>query len=247
MIVAIDGLDGSGKETTCRELANMLVERNIVHKDFVKVHSFPDYTIPSGKEIKRVLSGDLLAGTPKQAKALMIATLFAYNRAEHFVRTNFKDDSANQQCVHIFDRYWASNILYQGIGLSGEDLNTFAGYCKNMDMQLGNPMPDVYYFLHLPYSILSKHLQGRESKSGVTDTYEEDTFQMCVYHLSEYIISEGKNYPNLDIYDKVIECASKTKTVGTGITLDNWYQESVSCIVQNIYENLRDYAGAFSK
>jgi thymidylate kinase len=58
-----------------------------------------------------------------------------------------------------------------------------------MDIAFNNPLPDKYFFLRVPFSVLIQRLTERNlSKSGVVDTYEEPTFQMAVYLQSEYML-----------------------------------------------------------
>lgn len=218
MIIAIDGLDGSGKETTCNALRRMIVDQYNLPECSVVVHSFPDYNTPSGREIKKVLADSVLQGMDGRSKAYMVATLFAINRAEHFASLKNPAMMFDPSYIHIFDRYWASNIVYQGLGRSGEEMLGFVQNCKAIDNVFFNPMPTVYYFLRVPFSILNERLSARtESKSGVEDTYEKTMFQMAVYHLSEYVLSHNNIY---NIYDAIINTAPcvngmyEQKTVG---------------------------------
>ena len=185
MIIAIDGLDGSGKETLCNELARKLREECGWYMDSVFVHSFPDYTIPSGKVISDVLHGKYtFEKCPELMRKIILCNMYAYNRAEHFSKF-FKDTGINihnESTMHIFDRYWASNLLYQGVGSENvEDINFIIAQCKSMEILLGNPEPDLYYFLRVPYSILRKRLNARKD----LDNNESDNFLKAVYHFTE--------------------------------------------------------------
>jgi len=53
MIVAIEGGDQAGKKTQSQMLANALKKRKLK----TKVFSFPDYSTPIGKQIRRYLDG----------------------------------------------------------------------------------------------------------------------------------------------------------------------------------------------
>ena len=190
MIIAIDGLDGSGKETACNNLKEIILKERPDIKEVV-IHSFPDYNIPSGKDISLILSGDVMRGIQSQSKSIMISELFAYNRYEHFLYNGLHDINAfdDPEVVHIFDRYWASNIIYQGLGKVDKAFSSFIETCRSMDIAFNNPLPDKYFFLRVPFSVLIQRLTERNlSKSGVVDTYEEPTFQMAVYLQSEYML-----------------------------------------------------------
>ena len=194
MIIAIDGLDGSGKETTCNMLSDWLTKNGYTNM----VHSFPDYDTPSGLYIKRLISTpEIIQDMPAQFKRYHMANLFAYNRKEHFDKVYPIMDDYD---IHIFDRYWASNILYQGLGLSMDELIQFSIWCRSLDTALLNPMPDTYYFLQIPYAELRKRIDTRKHKEIINDSYEKDEYQKAVYHLSESII-HNKDFSF--IYDKV--------------------------------------------
>ncbi len=194
MIIAIDGLDGSGKETLCNEISKKLMEEYGWYMDSVFIHSFPDYTIPSGKMIDEILHGGG-ANLPKAVRPYMLATLFSYNRAEHFRIFEMKVHDKDFTKVHLFDRYWASNLIYQGLGMSYQDMIHFMNFCIHTEKGFGNPEPDFYYFLQVPYSVLRKRIDSRKNK----DKYEEDVFQKAVYHMSEWLLDEMHiDYPKAE-------------------------------------------------
>lgn len=251
MIIAIDGLDGSGKETTCNLLSDCIISK--VSEATGKaistyIHSFPDYSTESGKAIKKILAGENVIDMPPEIKTIMVVTLFAYNRKEHldaFKSTFGQDIFERNDFVHIFDRYWASNILYQGLGNSGPQLCKFVEYCKCIDIAYGNIMPDIYYFLRVPYNILYKRIRSRKSKAGIEhDTYEDDLFQKAVYHLSEYLLANPQRDRQLEIYDKVINAY---ETHVNGLALPEPTDRPVESIVDEIYEHFYLYTGMVGK
>ena len=251
MIIAIDGLDGSGKETTCKVLSDHIITRlNEVRDTPISTftHSFPDYDIESGQAIKNVLAGNKVIDMPPAIKTLMVVSLFAYNRKEHldmFKKTYGPDIFDRNDVIHIFDRYWASNILYQGLGKSDYQLSKFAEYCKAIDVVYGNIMPDIYYFLRVPFNLLSQRIRLRKSKAGIEhDTYEDDIFQKAVYHLSEYLLANPQRDRHLEIYDKVINAY---ETHLDGLALPEPIDRPVEDIVNEIYEHFYLYTGMVKK
>lgn len=207
-IISINGLDGSGKETTAKTLINILKEKHQVKKDIQYV-SFPDYTSKTGNKIKKVLSGDysvIKYSESPIARPYEVSRLFADNRKEYFKNNPLKDDT-----IYVFDRYSESNILYQGIGKSGRDLYWFNENLKEMDE--GNPMPNLSIFLRVPYWELRRRLDLRkEVKAGIDhDNYEDDLFLKTVYHLSEYIMLLPKG--NINEYDLIIETMSSNASL----------------------------------
>jgi thymidylate kinase len=207
MIIAIDGLDGSGKETLTYALRDYLVEEAGWDDAKVMVHSFPNYNSRSGMQIRNMLAGKTFTDESSDLKAYLIASMFAFNRAEYIssMQATFGEEIfSSTSVIHIFDRYWGSNVLYQGLGKSGEDLQKFIQLMRSIDTSLKNPMPDRYYFLRHPYSVLRKRLDARKSKSVENDNYEKDTYLKSVYHLSEYLLEYLKP-PINPIYNTIIE------------------------------------------
>lgn len=191
MFVAIDGLDGSGKESLTRALIPMLTNAFEEQTD-VYLHSFPDYEVSSGRKIREFLHDkNTMNKIPSTLRPYMIGMMFAYNRAEHFADWERRNEislykTPYGRTIHVFDRYWASNILYQCVGM---DMSNVAKYMKmflNIEKNFENPLPDVYLFLRHPYSIL----QSRISKRNDNDVYEEDGYQKAVYWFSERLLDE---------------------------------------------------------
>lgn len=186
MIIAIDGLDGSGKES----LTKGLLKREYSGITRIYRHEFPDYSIPSGQQIHAMLQIGTMAKIPDAIRPYMIGMLFAYNRAEHFriwEATNKISILDNWiSTLHIFDRYWASNILYQCIGMDMKTVINYMKMFKDIESNFNNPFPDLYLFLHHPYQVLRNRLNKRDSN----DIYEQDSYQKAVYWFSETLINE---------------------------------------------------------
>src|SRR5947207_58373 len=99
MLIAIEGLDQSGKETQARHL------RARIEADGRKVHglSFPEYETPIGQEIRRALSGEREFG-PEVMQLLYVA-----NRFEYKPRLDLWLGSG---AIVVCDRYRASSVAY---------------------------------------------------------------------------------------------------------------------------------------
>ena len=99
MLVAIEGLDQSGKETQAKLLRDRI--RASGYKS--RVESFPDYGTSIGEEIARALQGEREYG-PETMQLLYVA-----NRFERKLDIDRWNDAG---IVVIFDRYVASSIAY---------------------------------------------------------------------------------------------------------------------------------------
>lgn len=117
MIVAIEGGDQAGKKTQSRMLANALKKRRIK----TKIFSFPDYSTPIGKQIRRYLDGK--TKFPPQ----VIHCLLAANRWEKLEEIK---KAHQKNSVLIMNRYYHSNFVY-GI-VNGMKLDWLEGLDKGL-------------------------------------------------------------------------------------------------------------------
>ncbi len=147
MLVAIEGLDQSGKETQARELRDRL--RAAGYRS--RVVSFPDYGTSIGEEIARALQGEREYG-PETMQLLYVA-----NRFER------KADIDRWQAgglIVLFDRYVASAVAY------GEAQGLDPEWLQNLQIYL--PQPDLTFFLDIaPETAMARKAVGR-------DRYERD-------------------------------------------------------------------------
>jgi dTMP kinase len=99
MLIAIEGLDQSGKETQARHL------RARIESDGRKVHavSFPDYETPLGQELRKALAGER-DFTPEVMQLLYVANRFEYKPR--------LDLWLGADAVVVCDRYRASSVAY---------------------------------------------------------------------------------------------------------------------------------------
>jgi dTMP kinase len=147
MLIAIEGLDQSGKETQARHL------RARIELEGRKVHSlsFPDYESPIGQEIARALRGERDFG------ADVMQLLYVANRFEYKPRLDLWLAARD---IVICDRYRASSVAYgEAHGLSADWLE---------DIQRLLPEPALTVLLDIaPETALQRKTAGR-------DRYERD-------------------------------------------------------------------------
>ncbi len=147
MIVAIEGGDQAGKKTQSRMLANALKKRRVK----TKIFSFPDYSTPIGKQIRRYLDGK--TKFPPQ----VIHCLLAANRWEKLEEIK---KAHQKNSVLIMNRYYHSNFVY-GI-VNGMKLD----WLENLDK--GLPQSDLVIVL----DVSQKEAFAR--KSSKRDVFEKN-------------------------------------------------------------------------
>ena len=147
MLIAIEGLDQSGKETQAQRLRERLREAG--HK--VRLLSFPDYGTSIGEEIARALQGEREYGSD------VMQLLFVANRHE---RREAMLEWIAGGLILVCDRYRASTIAY------GEALGLEATWLEDIQRRL--PRADLTIFIDIePTTAAKRKAHGR-------DRYESD-------------------------------------------------------------------------
>ena len=186
IIVAIEGADGVGKNTSSRLLCETLQATGRT----ATVIGFPRYgETVAGVTIGRYLAGDIpLPMTPHAA-----ATLYALDRFE------WRDAivaAAASHDVLIFDRYIASNMAYQGARAPSPESRALMDWILRLETdQFALPVPALSIYLDTPWElaralILQKAERSYTNKSF--DEYEADiALQQRVRANYESIVAAG--------------------------------------------------------
>ncbi len=142
MLIAVEGVDQSGKETQTHYLRERLREAG--HK--VRLLSFPDYGTSIGEEIARALQGEREYGPD------VMQLLFVANRHE---RREAIVEWIAGGLILLCDRYRASSIAYgEAQGLDGGWLD---------DIQRLLPLPDLTIYLDIaPETAVKRKAQNRD-------------------------------------------------------------------------------------
>ena len=147
MLIAIEGLDQSGKETQARHVRTRIEQAGRK----VSLLSFPDYGTPIGHEIEKALHGEREFG-PDVMQLLYIANRFEYKPR--------LDLWLSHDHVVVCDRYRASSVAY------GEAQGLDPAWLEDIQRHL--PAPDLTLLLDIaPETAVRRKATGR-------DRYERD-------------------------------------------------------------------------
>ena len=158
-LIAVEGADGSGKETQVELLKAALTGRGYQFS----AYAFPRYKGPYGALIKRGLEGEF--GNFLEINPYVLSALWAADRA------GVKDELIGdlRRGIVICDRYVTSNLAYQGARFTGKARTEFIRYTEKAEYgYLGLPRPDLVIYLSVPVSISGRLLRRR----GDLDQYE---------------------------------------------------------------------------
>ena len=169
-LIAIDGLDGSGKGTMSERLYQYFLQKGVR----VKKISFPMYDNPSSYGVKMYLNGEL-GERPDDTNGYAASTLFAVDRYLSY-RTDWGKFVAEEGTVTIADRYTSANAVHQLSKLPKEEWGTFLPWLFDFEhTKLGLPLPDLTVYLQMPPRISRELIRRRASETGrVVDIHEKD-------------------------------------------------------------------------
>ena len=151
-LIVLEGLDGSGKATQAKLLAEHLAAQGVP----VQKITFPDYASDSSALVKMYLAGQF-GQHPDDVNAYAASSFYAVDRYASY-KTSW-GSFYEQGGVIIADRYTTSNAVHQ---------------CSNR--LLGLPAPDRVIYLQVDPAVsqrlMTQRYHGDESKK---DVHEKDT------------------------------------------------------------------------
>lgn len=151
-LIVIEGIDGSGKSTCAKNLAEKLNSINIK-----TIYTFePTHSHYGAKLREGMLSEDL------DAEEELL--LFVKDRKEH-IEYMIKP-ALEEGYFIILDRYFYSSVAYQGA--KGIDINRIMNLHKDFIVK-----PDIVFIFHLPIDIALNRII---SKRGIADRFENETY-----------------------------------------------------------------------
>lgn len=154
-IIVIEGLDGSGKATQTKILAEKLNEKGYK----IKKLEFPDYSNPSSSLVKMYLNGDF-GSKPEDVNAYAASAFYAVDRVASYLQF-WKDDYANSTVI-LSDRYATSNIIYQMSKLDKSQYEDFIDWQNDFEYsKLGLPKPDLVIYLDVEPEVSQKLMEKR--------------------------------------------------------------------------------------
>lgn len=134
--IAVEGIDGSGKTTLARALADWLPTSGLMPRGADLVVTREPGGTPLGQEIRRLLLDPPDGATPCPRAELL---LFLADRAQH-VETVIRPALEAGHWV-LTDRFSGSTVAYQGYGRGNADALTAAADCMRPDLTLWLDVP----------------------------------------------------------------------------------------------------------
>ncbi len=158
LLIAIEGIDGSGKGTQAGRLHQKCQEQGIKSS----LIGFPRYDQTLfGKSIGEFLNGRF--GQLDEVNPFLASLLYAGDRFES--RDHLYKMLESSQVV-IFDRYIPSNIAHQGAKLSGDERAEFIQWIEQIEYEIYRmPRLDLAILLDLPADEAQKLVAEKQARS----------------------------------------------------------------------------------
>lgn len=174
ILIAIDGVDASGKETQTR----LLCEHLRAQGKQVRRLSFPNYESESSSLVRQYLRGDF-GDSAQSVNAYAASMFFAADRFGTF-RQDWEKDYRREDMILIADRYVSSNMIHQAGKISdAAEKEAFLEWLEDFEYQkLELPRPDKTIFLDMPpeyAAILMKSRANKIDGSQTKDIHEKDS------------------------------------------------------------------------
>ena len=168
-LIAIEGLDGSGKSTQIKLLADRLTGEGIP----AKTVSFPHYESDSSALVKMYLAGEF-GSEPGDVNAYCASLFYAVDRYASF-RTDW-ESYYQKGGVVVSARYTTSNAIHQMSKLPEAEWPGFMEWLFDLEFgKIGLPAPDLVIFLDMPPEVSQKMMTGRyQGDENKKDIHERD-------------------------------------------------------------------------
>lgn len=205
MIIVIEGVDGTGKNTQSTMLADT-INRDLSLCIKANKVSFPQYTEFFGKEIANYLNGNF--GQLDEIHPKLCSLLYACDRQHYFFNNGKKVGQ-----ILIFDRYVPSNIAHQCAKLPESEQAEFQKWLENLEyVQFELPKPDLVIFLDVPVNISTELVLTKDKRNytdKAKDLHEADNnYLNKAYTYFKKLASEEPNWV-------VINCLNENGNIKT--------------------------------
>jgi len=181
LLIAIEGIDGSGKSSLLNNIVKKLEEQSV---------SFAVTQEPGGSKLGQNLR-TILHEEKESTCDLSEYLLFAADRAQHFVQVVMP--ALNENKIVISDRMADSSLAYQGYGrkLDAKNIKLVNAWAMQ------NIKPDLVLYVKLDIETALKRISERGEKLTSFEQEEKD-FWVRVINGYETIFKTNKNAIELD-------------------------------------------------
>jgi len=211
-LIAIEGIDGSGKRTQVELLEKALVDGGYA----VYSTGFPQYDSWFGKMVGQFLNGDF--GPLETVDPHFSALLYAGDRFEAKFRL---DTALNQGKIVLADRYIGSNLAHQTARTPANARPDFVSWIEHLEYNIYNlPREALVLYLRVPPRE-AQELVARKSARAYTKV-KQDLQEASLRHLEDAAamydqLSRRPNWATIPCFDEERNAMRPQKDIATEI------------------------------
>ena len=170
-LIAIEGLDGSGKDTQSKLLYNDLIAQG----KNVNLLSFPNYTSRSSALVQMYLDGEF-GSDPDGVNAYAATTFFAVDRFASYEK-DWRKIYVGEDSVILANRYSTSNAIHQLAKLDRDEWDDYLKWLYDFEFnKLGLPKPGLVLYLEVKPEVSLAYVKKRSEETGQRlDIHELDS------------------------------------------------------------------------
>lgn len=193
ILIALDGLDGSGKETQTRLLEEALKAKGIPCRSV----SFPTYDEKMSAAVKLYLGG-AFGNDPHAVNGYAASVFYGVDRYCSYMLDWKKDYEAGT--VILANRYTTANAVHQLSKLPAEDYDGFLEWLFDLEYgKMGLPAPDLVLYLCVPPEVSEALIKSRSSQTGrETDIHENDKRHLSDSYKAALYSAEKLGWKKID-------------------------------------------------
>jgi dTMP kinase len=197
-LIAIEGIDGSGKRTQLDLLAGALAGGHGGNSIFTT--GFPQYDSWFGKMVGQFLNGDF--GPLDSVDAHFTALLYAGDRFEAKPRI---EAALNEGKIVLVDRYIGSNLAHQTARVPADKRDSFRRWIEHLEYGIYElPREDLILYLRVPPK-QAQTLVAQKSARSYTSA-KRDILEASLRHLEQAaemydLLSRASSWKTIECYD----------------------------------------------
>jgi len=198
-LIALEGIDGSGKGTQAKRLVDQLLSAGYR----ARLIGFPRYSETFfGQRIGDFLNGRF--GELWDLPPFLISLLFAGDRLES---KGMLQQALAEHDVVVLDRYVASNVAHQSARCSAEEQREVQDWIEQIEFSIhGLPRPDLNLLFDLPVSMAQELVlrkNARDYTERAADLQEADAEYLG--RVRETYLQLARRQPNWSTIDVVAQ------------------------------------------
>lgn len=227
-LIALDGIDASGKTTQSPLLCERLKEIYKGKREILNI-TFPDYGSESSSLVKMYLSGQF-GENVGDVNPYAASSFYAADRFASYM-THWKEFYEREDSIIVATRYTTANAIHQLPKLDKSQWDGFLEWLWDYEfVKLGIPKPDLIIFLDMHIDVAADLIEQRAKLSGAQKDIHEANIEYLrhCYEAAKYA-SERLGWQNLVCYEK-----NQDEKNLVPITREQISDNLLNCVMQSI-------------